>query len=608
MGLEGLSSKNIHGMREREADQNWIRISPWVIIGAFVVLVPIFAFMTVKTIRTQQDNMTMLMREKGDALIRSFEAGTRTGMIGFHWSWVQIQRLIMETAEQPDILYILITDDSGKIIAHNQPMHIGKIHGVDLDRSAIGEKIQSRQLTRSDGKPIFEVYRKFIPSRARLLLYGKRVTPEDWFLSHVFPKEYRQPELTIFVGLDMDPIVKTTRENTLQSILIALILLLIGFSGIISIIIAYNYRLARLSLSRIKAFSDNIVENMPVGLLFVGENNRIVTMNNISEQMLKLSFEEVQDKEAEDVLPPQINDLFGQAHKSPSVFIKELDIPIHGRNMLFETSTSILRDGKDSFLGYIVLLRDITEIQHLKKEVLRKERLASLGSLAAGVAHEIRNPLSSIKGFATYFKERYREVPEDQKTADIMIKEVERLNRVIGQLLEFARPMNVVRKEVNLIDTIRHSIEMIKSQAGAKGVQIVSDDMPDEPFYAYIDQDKIGQVLLNLYLNAMDAMDNGGILKVSVEKDTVNSNVTVRVTDTGHGIPSQDLGRVFDPYFTTKQSGTGLGLAIVHKILEAHSGQIKITSSEDQGTTVSVILPSGERSNDDEYKLGYSRS
>lgn len=591
MGLVTFSTKKIHNMKEKEADQNWIRLSPWVIIGAFIVFVPIFAFMTVKTIRTQQDNMIMLLREKGDALIRSFEAGTRTGMIGFHWSWVQVQRLIMETAEQPDILYILITDENGKIIAHNQPMHIGKTHGTDINRAALGEKIQSRQLTRDDGKPIFEVYRKFIPSRARLFLQGKRITPEDWFLSHVFPEDYKQPNLIIFVGLDMDPIVKTTRENTLQSILIALILLMIGFSGIVSIIIAYNYRLARTSLSRIKAFSDNIVENMPVGLLFVGENNRIITMNNISEQMLKLSFEEAQDKETADILPPQVNELFGQAYKSPTVFIKEVDIPIHGKNMLFETSTSILRDEKDSFLGYIVLLRDITEIQHLKKEVLRRERLASLGSLAAGVAHEIRNPLSSIKGFATYFKDRYRDVPEDQKTADIMIKEVERLNRVVGQLLEFARPMDVIRKHVDLMETIRHSLEMIRSQAYAKGIRIITDDLPADPFYVHIDQDKIGQVLLNVYLNAMEAMNEGGTLKLWIESDTVNSNVITCVSDTGHGIPGQDLSRVFDPYFTTKQSGTGLGLAIVHKILEAHSGQIKITSTEEQGTTVSIILP-----------------
>ncbi|HNR51189.1 MAG TPA: ATP-binding protein [Deltaproteobacteria bacterium] len=224
----------------------------------------------------------------------------------------------------------------------------------------------------------------------------------------------------------------------------------------------------------------------------------------------------------------------------------------------------------------------------------RKERLASLGSLAAGVAHEIRNPLSSIKGFATYFKERYKDVPEDKDTAEIMIREVDRLNRVIGQLLEFARPMNVQQRTIDVNGILRHSLGMIRKQAASQGITIDAQDLADEPVYAYIDQDRIGQVLLNVYLNAVEAMANGGVLKIWIERDEVNDTIAINVSDTGCGIPGADIGRVFDPYFTTKQSGTGLGLAIVHKIVEAHGGQVKIASTEEKGTTVSLILPAKE--------------
>ncbi len=578
-------------MRDRYTDQSWIRVSPWVIVGAFIVLVPIFAFMTMKNVKTQEDNMVMLMREKGDALIRSFEAGARTGMMGLNWSGIQIQRLIMETAEQPDILYILITDQDGKIVAHNQPMFIGRIHGADLDHAGIDEQAQSRRMLRSDGKPVFEVYRKFIPSQGRTTMHGRRMSPEDWLMSRMFPENYQQPALTVFVGLDMDPIIKTMRESAHQSILNAVILLLIGFSGIVSIIIAYNYRIARASLSRIKAFSDNIVENIPVGLLFISENGRILTVNNACEKMLRITPQESVNRKADDVLPSPISGLLNEALRSSDVLIREIDVPVRGKNMLFEASASILKDDHDQFLGCIVLLRDITEIRHLKKEMQRKERLASLGSLAAGVAHEIRNPLSSIKGFATYFKERYKDVPEDQDTAEIMIREVERLNRVIGQLLEFARPLNVQQKTNDIVEVLRHSIEVIRKQAVSQGISIDARDLPDGPVYAYIDQDRVGQVLLNIYLNAVEAMENGGVLKVWIEHDEVNENIAVNISDTGYGIPGQDVGRVFDPYFTTKQSGTGLGLAIVHKIMEAHSGQVTITSTEEKGTTVSLILP-----------------
>ncbi|HOD70667.1 MAG TPA: ATP-binding protein [Deltaproteobacteria bacterium] len=581
-------------MKDRHTNQDWIRISPWVIVGAFIVLVPIFAFMTMKNVKTQQDNMIMLMREKGDALIRSFEAGARTGAMGLNWSGIQIQRLIMETAEQPDILYILITDRNGKILAHNQPMLIGRMHEENLDYAAIDERIQSRQITRSDGKPVFEVYRRFIPSQSRGLFRHRRMTPEDMLLSHMFPENYQQPAITIFVGLDMDPIVKTMRESTKQSILNAVILLLIGFSGIISIIVAYNYRVARANLSRIKAFSDSIVENIPVGLLFISESGRIVTMNNACEKMLRISCLESMSRYAADILPPQLVALSQEALRSSEILIREIDVPVQGKNMLFETSASVLHDDDGHFLGYIILLRDITEIRHLKREMQRKERLASLGSLAAGVAHEIRNPLSSIKGFATYFKERYKDVPEDKDTAEIMIREVERLNRVIGQLLEFARPMNVQQRTIDVNGILRHSLGMIRKQAASQGITIDAQDLADEPVYAYIDQDRIGQVLLNVYLNAVEAMANGGVLKIWIERDEVNDTIAINVSDTGCGIPGADIGRVFDPYFTTKQSGTGLGLAIVHKIVEAHGGQVKIASTEEKGTTVSLILPAKE--------------
>ena len=581
-------------MKDRHTNQDWIRISPWVIVGAFIVLVPIFAFMTMKNVKTQQDNMIMLMREKGDALIRSFEAGARTGAMGLNWSGIQIQRLIMETAEQPDILYILITDHNGKILAHNQPMLIGRMHEENLDYAAIDERIQSRQITRSDGKPVFEVYRRFIPSQSRGLFRHRRMTPEDMLLSHMFPENYQQPAITIFVGLDMDPIVKTMRESTKQSILNAVILLLIGFSGIISIIVAYNYRVARANLSRIKAFSDSIVENIPVGLLFISESGRIVTMNNACEKMLRISCLESMSRYAADILPPQLVALSQEALRSSEILIREIDVPVQGKNMLFETSASVLHDDDGHFLGYIILLRDITEIRHLKREMQRKERLASLGSLAAGVAHEIRNPLSSIKGFATYFKERYKDVPEDKDTAEIMIREVERLNRVIGQLLEFARPMNVQQRTIDVNGILRHSLGMIRKQAASQGITIDAQDLADEPVYAYIDQDRIGQVLLNVYLNAIEAMTNGGVLKIWIERDEVNDTIAINVSDTGCGIPGADIGRVFDPYFTTKQSGTGLGLAIVHKIVEAHGGQVKIASTEEKGTTVSLILPAKE--------------
>jgi two-component system sensor histidine kinase HydH len=239
----------------------------------------------------------------------------------------------------------------------------------------------------------------------------------------------------------------------------------------------------------------------------------------------------------------------------------------------------------------VILFRDITEIRHLKKEMERSQRLASVGSLAAGIAHEIRNPLSSIKGFATFFKERYRNNPEDQKTADIMVQEVERLNRVIGQLLEFAKPMEMKKRWTSIQEVIRHTLRMIEGQAKARNVA-VRTELPEHIGEIFIDRDKITQVLLNLYLNALEAMENGGTLRVAV-LPYEGRMVRIDISDTGKGIEEKDIARIFDPYFTTRSSGTGLGLAIVHKIMESHDGDLRVTSEPDKGTTVSIFLPIG---------------
>ena len=211
-----------------------------------------------------------------------------------------------------------------------------------------------------------------------------------------------------------------------------------------------------------------------------------------------------------------------------------------------------------------------------------------------GIAHEIRNPLSSIKGFATFFKERYQDNPEDRKTAEIMVQEVERLNRVIGQLLEFARPMEMNRQRTSINEVIRHTLKMVEGETRERKIDIrtdLSQDIGD----VLMDADKIKQVLLNLYINSLGAMDSGGTLSITLSPQG-NRMIRIDVSDTGKGIEEKDLARIFDPYFTTKPSGTGLGLAIVYRIIEAHDGEIRVKSKPGRGTTVSVLLPTGPAS------------
>ena len=571
----------------------WVGISPWIIIGAVVILVPIFIFMTQQSLNRQRAYTTKLLVEKSAALIRSFEAGARTG-IGLKWGHFQLQKLLMETAQQPDIDYLIVTDTHGTILADSDPSLIGEKYGTDLDLRSVSrsKQLQWRQVPNTEGADTFEIYRQFTSARENIQEDQGRIRPDAPLPSQKEERDTLSAGLVIFVGLDMGPIEAARAEDTRNTILIAVIFLLIGISGIISLLLAQGYRSARSSLSRVQAFSDNLVENMPMGLVAMDRESRIIAFNQTAEFVLRKTAGEVIGQMAKDVLPEACRDLLRTLEVEKQIIAKEIDCFLtDGRTIPLEVIATVLEE-EDGARGVVVLFRDITEIKQLKKEIAQSQRLASLGSLAAGVAHEIRNPLSSIKGFATYFKERYRDNPDDSQTADIMVQEVDRLNRVIGQLLDYARPMTMNRRETAIQTVIQHALRMIESQAREKGV-VIQTELQADVAALLIDPDRIKQVFLNLYLNAIGAMEGGGILSVALFSMT-DRRIRIEVRDTGVGIDPKDLNRIFDPYFTTKSSGTGLGLAIVQKIIEAHRGEIQVASTPGLGTTVSVILPEGD--------------
>ncbi|MBN1847790.1 MAG: PAS domain-containing protein [Deltaproteobacteria bacterium] len=584
-------------MRKKRTNTFWLGTPPWIIIGSVIVLVPIFVFWTLDNLQRQKEATTLLLLEKGAALIRSFEAGARTGMMGMMslrgGGGFQLQRLLMETARQPDIVYIMVTDADGVIHAHSDPEKIGMDYGRDLGPGGLSRlrDLHWRRLANPASSDIFEVYRAFAPARISYQRSHQHMKPDPRSPQIMMRDDESMTDQIIFVGLDMGPVEAAQKEETRHILIMASILLLIGFGGISTVFLFQAYRSAKSSLTRIKAFSDSVVENMPIGLAALDRDGSIISFNQVAESILLIPVHQALGQKARELLPASFQSLLDEETSSKSAIEKELDCILrNGKAIPMDVSISPLEGEDGQPLGRIILFRDLTEVQALKKEIELSHRLASIGRLAAGVAHEIRNPLSSIKGFATYFKDRYQDIPEDKKTAEIMIQEVERLNRVIGQLLEFARPVTIQKKPTSIHALIQHSIKMIERDAREKKITIdktIPLDLPD----IYLDMDRMNQVLLNLYLNAIDAMENGGRLTVQVKPDHDSQRLRIMVQDTGQGIDKKDLVHVFDPYFTTKQSGTGLGLAIVRKIIESHNGEIRVESEEGQGTSVTIFLP-----------------
>ncbi len=575
----------------------WIGVPPWVLIGAVAVLLPIVVFITLENINRHKEKSIHLLLEKGAALIRSFEAGTRTGMMSRQWGGFQLQQLLAETAQQPDIVYLMVTDKAGKAIAHNSSEQIGRIHGAELDLKKIfgAKSLQWRQIIQPDGQNVFEVYRKFIPSgpprgrgmmRRHMQMMGRQSQSGGQENERI-----ADLDRIIFVGLDMRSVEEAQKADVRHAVIMGAILLLVGFAGFTLLFVVQSYRATRASLSRIKAFSDNVVENVPIGLLAMDHQGKIAAFNKGAEIILQLSAPEVIGQAAQKCLPTELLEEIDNSRIRDDVIEKEIECTTaDGKIVPLEIGASRIKDENDVFLGNVLLFKDLSEVRALRREVARSQRLASVGRLAAGVAHEIRNPLSSIKGFATYFKERYPDQPQDQQTAAIMIQEVDRLNRVVGQLLEFSRPIATKPQKISLSALLADSLTLIKDRAAEKNisVQVQNNARVDE---TRIDPDRINQILLNLYLNAIDAMEDGGKLTVELSADGQSGQIGITVSDTGRGISPEHLSKVFDPYFTTKSGGTGLGLAMAYNIIEAMGGSIKVKSDPGKGTAFSIMIP-----------------
>ena len=578
-------------VKKSKIHRYWASIPPWIFIGAAVVLIPIIAFMTVQNINRQKDASFRLLLEKGAALIRSFEAGTRTGMMGMMRSGFKLQRLLTETSQQPDIAYLLVTDNTGRIMAHSDLSRIDDFYGTDLNLANVSllETLRWRIVSRSNGTDVFEVYRKFSPTAGRLgNHHGYMMRPQQFMRRGEAPPALSQ---VIFVGLDMGSIEAARMADTRHSIIMGLILLFIGFAGVILLSLAQSYRATKASLSRIKAFSDNLVENMPIGLIAINDQRKIASFNHVAEFTLGLSAEKLIGQDAVKVLPVELLQQIDTLDAGSSLIEKEIKCSTQkGKRIPLEVGAQSLRDADGNLFGYVLLFKDLSEIRALRREIARNQRLASVGRLAAGVAHEIRNPLSSIKGLATYFKERYQDKLDDQQIANIMIQEVDRLNRVVGQLLDFARPIKISKKSISMQALIEDSLKLVERQASEKNIKIETR-FPSQMDPVSVDPDRINQVLLNLYLNAIDSMDEGGRLAIRIPNSEQKHNTEIKIIDDGNGISQEDLAHIFDPYFTTKATGTGLGLAIVHNIVDAHGGKVMVESHPGRGTTFTIRLP-----------------
>ena len=349
-------------------------------------------------------------------------------------------------------------------------------------------------------------------------------------------------------------------------------------------------------LNRTKEYLNNILEGMTDGVVAVDIDGKITTFNRAAQRITGYSPSEVEHRRYGEVFGNGFGEfarLGAGRSVSPGHVASELRAK-DGSAVPVSESVALLADRHGNVVGAVKVFQDLSEVVKLRDEVRQKDRLAAVGQMAATVAHEIRNPLGGIEGFAALLA---RDIPESDPKSVLVEKILagtRSLNRVVSELLAFTRPMEFRFADIDCEDLLG-SVLALAGDAGA-GVTVSVETVPEgKPATLVGDAEMLGQAFLNLVLNAFQSMTGGGTLRIGINRETKSEGErpSVRITfeDTGCGMPEEVVSRVFEPFFTTREKGTGLGLSVAARIVEGHGGTIDVASEQGVGSTFELHLP-----------------
>lgn len=361
-------------------------------------------------------------------------------------------------------------------------------------------------------------------------------------------------------------------------------------------------------LLELKAFSDNVIRSLTSGLFTTDSEGRITFFNKAAEEITGWSNEEVRGKNVLDLFPFRgikegLNPEKGSHDSGFRVSLFRFEGKFFrkdGQRLILGMGISPLKDRKDNTSGFIGIFQDLTKIKELEEEIKGKEKMAAIGELSSWMAHEIRNPLASISGSIQVLKENLIPTEENIRLIEIALKETERLNLLVGDFLNYARPRPLALQLCDIEKLIVDTISLLKnSKEFHEGIKINlpftqegGENINNRKIEAYVDTNQLKQVFWNLSINAIQAMPNGGELTIDIGNETQDSGfIEIVFKDTGTGIAKENLDFIFYPFFSTKEVGSGLGLAIAYRIVEEHKGKIKVESEIGKGTTFRIYLP-----------------
>jgi PAS domain S-box-containing protein len=347
-----------------------------------------------------------------------------------------------------------------------------------------------------------------------------------------------------------------------------------------------------------KNYNEEILKSMVSGLLTVDVQGKITTFNSMAEKLTGFSAIDVIGKDFTDVFSQKsaflkiirncLNNKTITNHETEILSSQKQLIPV-------SMSSTVLIDSHRKKIGGLISFSDMTEVRELQNKLRQADKVRALSTLAAGMAHEIKNPLSSMKVFSQLLPLKYGNTEFREKFLQVVPQEINRIDRIVESMLGFARSTAPKFEGVNLEKMIEENLRYFEDQAKENKVEIIKQFAFKGDLEIDADANQLGQVFSNLLLNAIQAMPEGGTLTIRTREgkkiEDVLQTVVIEVKDTGHGIAQDHLQKLFDPFFTTKYAGTGLGLTITHSIVDGHRGFIDASSEVGKGTTFVITLP-----------------
>lgn len=589
------------------------------------MLALVLGYLQSRTIKQQ-------LKERGLAIAQSLAAVSTANLITYNY--IALERSANQAAQDPDIAYVIIYDKEGRVAGYS-----GR---SDLQGKNMDDEVSQKSLA-GDNPLIQEVKlpNSSIPVLDIAVPVLVSATQERWgtirlslSLAHMYHQLYQTQWSIFFIGLvalscgtllsiwtarritrPLDDLVHSTQEaargNLSQDIQIStndeVEILASNFNIMIRDIITHREQLEKqlLEIKRMQSYTEKLLTTMGDGLLTVDMGGKVITINPAASMLLDVFCDQtIKSRHVSETLknyPALDSYIHGVIENPGDRQAQEMQLPARNKVRIILVSCSILRNRRGKPREIILNMHDISALKELEASMRQTERLAALGTLAAGMAHEIRNPLSTIKTFVQLLPRKVEKPGFLEKFQRTVPRELNRINSLVGDLLDLARIPKYVFQSTSLKTLLKQTLDASSAELQTRHIKWrceILDDLPQ----IQADAGQLTKAFQNLILNAAEAMREGGELKIGatfIRKESQglypttdgSDRITVTFQDTGPGISDKDIKNIFNPFFTTKDIGTGLGLAITHKVITEHGGQIEVDSTEGRGSRFIIQLP-----------------